>query len=61
MGIYLQPEPAASKSTVEEAQIAGKAIRTWKDANGIALLTTRKNCDDEVRVRIGNLTNAKEA
>jgi hypothetical protein len=39
MGIYLQPAPAASKSTVEESQIAGKAIRAWKDANSIALLT----------------------
>jgi hypothetical protein len=61
MGIYIQPAPAASKSTLEEAQIAGKAIRVWKDANGIALLTIRKNCEDEVRARIGNLTNAKEA
>jgi hypothetical protein len=39
MGIYIQPAPAASKSTVEEAQIAGKAIRAWKDANSIAPLT----------------------
>jgi hypothetical protein len=59
MGIYLQPAPAASKSTVEEAQIAGNAIRAWKDANSIALLTIRKNYEDEVRARIGNLTNAK--
>jgi hypothetical protein len=49
MGIYIQPAPAASKSTVEEAQIAGKAIRVWKDANSIALLTILKNCEDEVR------------
>jgi hypothetical protein len=39
MGIYIQPAPAASKSTVEEAQIAGKAIWVWKDGNSIALLT----------------------
>jgi hypothetical protein len=61
MGIYIQPAPAASKSTVEKAQIAGKAIRAWRDANSIALLTIRKNCEDEGRARIGNLTNAKEA
>jgi hypothetical protein len=61
MGIYIQPAPAASKSRVGEAQISGKAIRAWKDANSIALLTIRKNCEDEVRARIGNLTNAKEA
>jgi hypothetical protein len=61
MGIYIQPAPAASKSTVEEAQMAGNAIRAWKDANSTALLTIRKNCEDEVRARIGNLTNAKEA
>jgi hypothetical protein len=35
MGIYTQSAPAASKSTVEEAQIAGKAIRAWKDANSV--------------------------
>jgi hypothetical protein len=61
MGIYIQPTPTASKSTAEEAQIAGKATREWKDANSIALLTIQKNCEDEVRARIGNLTNAKEA
>jgi hypothetical protein len=60
MGIFMQPASAASKSTVE-AQIVGKAIRAWKDANSIALLTIRKNCEDEVRARIGNLTNTKEA
>jgi hypothetical protein len=61
MGIYIQPAPAGSKSTVEEAQIVGKAIRAWKNANSIALLTIRKNCENEARARIGNLTNAKEA
>jgi hypothetical protein len=60
IGIYIQLAPAASKSTVE-AQIAGKAIWAWKDANSIALLMIRKNCEDEVRARIGCLTNAKEA
>jgi hypothetical protein len=60
MGIYLQPASAASKSTVEEAQIAGKAIRAWKNANGIALPIIRKNCEEEARARIGNITNAKE-
>jgi hypothetical protein len=48
MGINIQPAPAASKSTVEEAQIAGKAIRAWKDGNSIALLTIRKNFEEEV-------------
>jgi hypothetical protein len=61
MGIYMQLARAAIKSTVEEAQNAGKAIRAWKDANSIALLKIRKNCKNGVRARIENLTNAKEA
>jgi transposase InsO family protein len=61
MGRYLQPEPEVIKSTAEEGKKVGKAIRAWKDGNSVALLTIRKNCEDEVRARIGNLTNAKEA
>jgi hypothetical protein len=61
MGIYLQPALAPSKSIVEEAQIAGKAMRAWKDANSVTLLTIGKNCEDEIRAQIGNLTNTKEA
>jgi hypothetical protein len=38
-----------------------KALRNWKDANAVALLTLRKNCEDDVRARIGNLTIAKDA
>ena len=37
------------------------AVRAWKDTNSIALLTLRKNCEDNVRARIGNLSTAKEA
>jgi hypothetical protein len=61
MGTYLRPSEASDKTNTAEATQANKAIREWKDANGVALLTIRKNCEDEVRARIGNLTLAKEA
>lgn len=35
--------------------------RTWKDANAVALLTIRKNCEDDVQARIGSIGSAKEA
>jgi hypothetical protein len=60
MGTYLRPSEASDKTNTAEATQANKAIREWKDANGVALLTMRKNCEDEVRARIGNLTLAKE-
>ena len=58
------PEPAeiksekASSTSVAENK---KEKRTWEDANAVALLTIRKNCEDDVRARIGNLESAKEA
>jgi hypothetical protein len=39
----------------------GRELRSWKDANAVALLTMRKNCEDDVKARIGNLTSAKDA
>jgi hypothetical protein len=32
-----------------------------KDANVVALLTIRKNCEDDVKARIGNLASLKDA
>jgi hypothetical protein len=61
MGTYLRPSEASDKTNTTEATQANKAIREWKDANGVALLTMRKNCEDEARACIGNLTLAKEA
>jgi hypothetical protein len=49
MGTYLSPSEASVKDVIR------------KDSNGVALLTMRKNCEDEVRERIGNLTLAEEA
>jgi hypothetical protein len=39
----------------------GRELRSWKDANAVALLTMRKNCEDDVKARIGNLASAKDA
>jgi hypothetical protein len=38
----------------------GKELRSWKDVNAVARLTMRKNYEDDVKVRIGNLTSAKD-
>jgi hypothetical protein len=61
MGTYLCLSEASDKTNTAEATQANKAIREWKDANRVALFTMRKNCEDEVRARIGNLTLAKVA
>jgi hypothetical protein len=58
---YLCPPETSDKTNTAEAMQANKAIKEWKDANGVALLTVRKKCDDEVRECIGNLTLGKEA
>jgi hypothetical protein len=61
MGTYLRPSEARGKTNTAEIMQANKAIREWKDANGVALLAMRKNCEDKVRACIGNLMLAKEA
>ena len=54
-------QQAGEKEAEEVVSGTNEAIRNWKDANSIALLTIRRNCEDDVRVRIGSLTNAKDA
>lgn len=39
----------------------GRELRSWKYANVVAQLIIRKNCEDDVKARIGNLTSAKDA
>lgn len=61
-GEYLEPgsiktENASSSSVTDNR----KMRRAWEDANAVALLTMRKNCEDDVKARIGNLESAKEA
>ena len=60
-GKYQEPSQAGEKETEEVAASTNKAIGNWKDVNSIALLTIRRNCEDDVRARIGSLTNAKDA
>jgi len=38
-----------------------KEYKQWREANVVALLTIKKNCDEEVRARIGSFREAKEA
>jgi len=38
-----------------------KKYKQWREANVVALLTIKKNCDEEVRARIRSFREAKEA
>ena len=38
-----------------------REYKQWREANVVALLTIKKNCDEEVRARIGGFREAKEA
>jgi hypothetical protein len=62
IGDYEKPPVIASgKASSSEVEADKKALRSWKDANAVALLTMQKNCKDDVRTRIGNMTIAKDA
>jgi hypothetical protein len=39
----------------------GRELRSWKDANAVALLTMRQNCEGGVKARVGNLASEKDA
>ena len=50
-GRYAQPTSEATMTTTQQ----------WQDANAIALLTIRKNCENDVRARVGNISTAQAA
>jgi len=60
-GTYPRPSEPTEDTSADEATKIRKEIRAWKDADGVALLTIRKNCKDEIRARIGNLDTAQAA
>ena len=61
-GEYAEPTTVKSeKSSTSIAEQAKKENKAWKNANAVALLTIRKNCEENVRQRIGSMGSAKAA
>ena len=49
-----------TKPTDENDPEYAKKLRVWKDADSVAFLTIRKNCDEGVGARVGSKNNAKD-
>ena len=47
--------------TSSEGNTVKRAIRIWKDADAVALLTIENNCEEDIQRRIGNCLPAVEA
>jgi len=47
-GAYAKPSMAMEKAPSTEGTTAKRAVRIWKDADAIALLTIEKNCEEDV-------------
>jgi len=60
-GAYAKPSMAMEKASNTGGTTAKRAVRMWKDADAIALLTIEKNCEEDVQARIGNCTTAEIA
>ena len=58
---YPKPSEASGKATSTEGTSAKRAIRMWKDADAVALLTIEKNCEEDIQARIGNCLTAAAA
>ena len=58
---YQKPSETSGKASSSEGEAAERAMRMWKDADAVALLTIEKNSEEDVQASIGNCLTSAEA